>query len=192
MIVLAIESPVDRLGEHHFTFHMVQHEMFILIGAPLTLLGAPLTPVLLGMPRWARRRVVRPVAASRVGHAAYRGLTFPPFSVGLLVVLLSAWHLVPGWFDAALRNDLIHDMQHFSFLAGGFVFWWTVIDPMPLRSRLSYGQRMLYLPPMMATRVMPGALLTFADEPFYDSYAEVNRIIPLTPIEDQQLGGLLM
>jgi len=166
--------------------------MFLLIGAPLMLVGAPSTPLLLGLPRFARRRVVRPLAASRLAHAVYRGLTYPPFSIGQLVLLLFAWHLIPGWYDAALRNDAVHDLEHFSFLAGGFIFWWPVIDPAPLRSRLGYGQRMLYLPPMMATRIMLGAFLTFADRPFYDSYLDVNRLLPLTPLEDQQLGGLLM
>jgi putative membrane protein len=82
--VLAIESPIDRLGEHHFTFHMVQHEIFILLGALLLLLGAPLKPLLLGLPRWVRRNLVHPLARGSGLHSIYRWLTWAPASTLLL------------------------------------------------------------------------------------------------------------
>lgn len=191
--VLAIESPIDRLGEHHFTFHMVQHEIFILLGAPLLLLGAPLTPLLLGMPRWARRNLVHPLARSTGLHSFYRWLTWPPASTLLLAAPFVAWHLMPGWFDAALRSDPVHDVQHLTFVTTALIFWLPVIDSKPLRSRLSDFQRLAYQLPMIATRIGLGLILALASEPFYEAYAEAEPVFDsLTGMFDQVNGVAVM
>jgi putative membrane protein len=191
-LVLALQSPIDPLGEHHFSIHVVQHELFVLFGAPLLLLGAPTTPLLLGLPRSIRRDVVRPIAGSAGGHRLYRVLTFPPVSIGVLVAMLWGWHFTPGAFDAALSNDFVHDLMHLSFVSAAFLFWWPVIDPLPLHSRLGYGARIAYLMPMILARIVTGAAITFADEPIYQTYLEVEPVMPIEPIGDQQLGALLM
>lgn len=192
ILVLALQSPIDPLGEHHFSFHVLQHELFILAGVPLLLLGAPTTPLLLGIPRSIRRDVIRPIAGGSVGRRLYRVLTFPPVGIGFLVSMLWGWHFIPGAFDAALRNDLVHDAMHLSFVVAAFVFWWPVIDPLPLHSRLGYGGRIAYLLPMIIARIVTGAAITFAGEPLYQAYVEAERVVPLDPMGDQQLGALLM
>jgi len=191
VVLAALQSPIDRLGEHHFTFHMLQHELITAVGVPFVLLGAPTTPVLLGLPAGLRQDVIRPLAGSTVLHRVFGFLTHPVVAVLHLLVATVFWHL-PGPFDAALRNDLVHDTQHLSFLLGGSLFWWNVIDPAPLRSRLTYPLRIVYLLPGMALRVALGAFLTFSSVPWYSTYLEVRPFIPLTPLEDQQLGGILM
>ena len=190
-VVLALQSPIDRLGEHHFTFHMFQHELLGAIGVPLVLLGAPTTPVLLGLPAILRRGVVRRVAGNVTPHLVFRFFTHPVVAVAHLLIATVFWHL-PGPFDAALRNAWMHDAQHLSFVIGASLFWWNVIDPAPLHSRLAYPARILYLLPMMVLRIVLGAFLTFSREPWYSAYLEVRPFIPLSPLEDQQLGGLLM
>ena len=192
VVLLAMESPVDRLGEHHFSFHMIQHELFVLVGVPLMLLGAPLVPVLRGLPRGLRKPLTRVFFRSRAFRFIGRAITFPPIAVIQLVLVLYLWHFAPGWFDTALRNDAIHDAQHASFLIAAVIFWWNVIDPAPLHSRLGYGVRMLYIPPAMAARVLLSAILTFSTRPYYNAYAEATPIIPLDRLTDQQLGGLIM
>ena len=192
VMVLALESPIDPLGEHHFTFHVLQHEMLILFGTPLVLLGAPTTPILLGLPRWIRRDVVHPIAASRRAHWLYGVVTHPAVSIGALVGLLWSWHFIPGAFDAALRDDLVHQVMHVSFVVGALLFWWPLIDPLPLRSRLGYGLRVVYLLPMIIARIVTGAAITFVEDPLYTVYLEVEPIVALDPAGDQQLGALLM
>jgi len=192
MIVLALQSPIDRLGEHHFSIHVVQHEMIILFGVPLMLLGAPTTPLLLGLPRLIRHEVVRPIAGSVTGHRLYRILTVPAFGIGLLVAILWGWHFIPGAFDAALRHGLVHEAMHMAFVVGAMVFWWPLIDPLPLHSRLGYGARIAYLMPMIIARIVTGAAITFAGQPLYPTYLEVEAVIGLDPLGDQQLGALLM
>ena len=192
VLVLALESPIDRLGLHHLTFHMLQHELLLMVAAPLILLGAPTTPVLLGLPRRLRMDAVRPLARREAVRRLYRWLTHPLFAVLLLTTMLWAWHLAPGWYDAALRNELLHDIQHISYAAVGALFWWGVIDPAPLRSRMPYALRMGYLLVGGTPKHLLAALITFAGEPLYDAYAEVEPIVSLSLLDDQGIGGLIM
>lgn len=192
VLLLAIESPIDRLGEHHFSMHMIQHELVIMGAVPLILLGAPTTPMLRGMPRWLRLGVVRRLARRDEVRAAYRGVTHPAFAVAVLAAVFWLWHLGPGWYDAALEDDLLHDLQHVTFTLAGVLLWWNIIDPKPLRSRLDYIPRVLYIFAAGVPKHFLGALLTFAEEPLYDAYLAVDPILSLERLEDQQLGGLIM
>ena len=191
-LVLAVESPLDLLGERHFMFHMVQHELLLMMAAPLILLGAPTTPMLRGMPRWLRLGVVRPLAGRRAVRRLYRLVTHPLLAVGLLTMMLWAWHLAPGWYDAALRHDIVHDLQHGSYAVAGVLFWWNVIDPAPLRARMAYPLRMAYLLIGGTPKHFLAALITFSSEPLYGAYAEVEPIVALGLLEDQAIGGLIM
>jgi putative membrane protein len=192
VLLLSIESPIDRLGEHHFSMHMIQHELVIMGAVPLILLGAPTTPMLRGMPRWLRLGVVRPLAKRREVRAGYRGLTHPAVAVAVLAAVFWLWHLAPGWYDTALEDDLVHDLQHLSFSFAGVLLWWNIIDPKPLRARLGYIPRVLFVFAAGVPKHFLGAILTFAEEPLYDAYLAVDPILSLDRLEDQQLGGLIM
>lgn len=192
VLALAVESPLDRLGEHHFSMHMVQHNIVMMIVPPLILLGAPTTPVLRGMPGWLRRGVVRPLAGNPLVRRGCRALTFPIIPMVLFTVSQWAWHLMPGWYDAALNNDALHNLQHASFLAVAMLFWWNIIDPRPLHSRIPLPARVLYFYGAMVPKHILAAFITFADAPFYPTYERVTRFLPGTPLEDQQMAGLLM
>ena len=191
-IVLASESPLDYLGERHFTFHMLQHEALMMLAIPMVLLGAPTTPVLLGMPRWARRNVVQPLMRSTTARFAYRTLTHPLVAGAIINVVLWSWHLAPGWYDQALRDPLTHDVQHFSFAASATLMWWSVIDPRPLLGRMGYPLRMLYLLAVSTPKHFLAALITFAGAPLYDVYATVEPVFDLSPERDQTIAGTIM
>ncbi|MDA1061434.1 MAG: cytochrome c oxidase assembly protein [Chloroflexi bacterium] len=192
ILVLAIESPLDALAEHHFTVHMIQHELLMMFVAPLILLGAPTTPVLRGMPRGLRRRLVRPLASNTAVYGVYRFVTHPLVGLAAFTAILWAWHVGPGWYDAAIEHELLHKLQHISFTLGAVLLWWNVIDPKPLRSRMSYVTRMGFLVVASTPKSFLGALIVFANEPLYDFYSGVEPILALTPLEDQELGGTLM
>jgi len=192
ILVAAIESPLDALAEHHFSIHMIQHELLMMFVAPLILIGAPTTPVLRGLPRALRRRLVRPLASSATVYAVYRLVTHPLVTLVVFTAILWAWHLAPGWYDAAVEHDALHQLQHLSFTFGAVLLWWNVIDPKPLRSRMGYVTRMGFLVVASTPKSFLGALIVFAEQPLYDFYAEVEPILALTPIEDQELGGMLM
>ena len=193
LLALAQESPLDRLAAHHLTFHMVQHEIVMMIAVPAILLGAPATPLLRGMPQWLRQGVVRRVAASRLGSSAYRGLTNPGAAAVVFIGTVWAWHLVPGWYDAAFQQPSLHVFQHASFAFAATLFWWNVIEAAPHRPRLEAMPRVLYLLVVGALKDGAAAFIVFASLPLYQEYGHIARIVTAwTPLRDQQIGGLVM
>jgi len=195
LIILALlfESPLDRLGEHHFSMHMVQHNLVMMLVPPLIYLGAPTTPILKGLPRGFRRSVVAPVLRSPVARAVWNFLTMPIVAIALFAASQWFWHLWPGVYDLALRNDLVHDLQHISFFAVAMIFWWNVIDPKPRRSRIrSMGFRIVYFYGGMVPKHILAAFITFADRVFYPTYETRELFLPLDPLDDQRLAGVLM
>ncbi|MSQ36336.1 MAG: cytochrome c oxidase assembly protein [Dehalococcoidia bacterium] len=191
-LVLALVSPLDRLAEHHFSMHMVQHLLLIAVGTPLLLLGAPTTPVLRGLPRWARRLAARPLAPHGRASVVWRTLTQPLVALVLANAALIAWHLVPGWYDAAVRDDGIHALEHATFTGAALLFWWNVIDPRPLHAPLGYLARMGYVLVAGTAQSVIAALITLADYTLYPVYEDVRLILPIEPRADQELGGLIM
>ncbi|MEE8337491.1 MAG: cytochrome c oxidase assembly protein [Dehalococcoidia bacterium] len=192
VLLLALESPIDYLGEHHFAFHMVQHELIVMLAVPLILLGAPTTPSLLGLPRVLRMGVVRRLLGARAVRGLYRFATRPLVAGGLLIVTLYLWHLAPGWYDAALESELLHGVEHLSYIALGVLFWWVVIDPKPLRSRLGYPLRMVYLLVASTPKHFLGALIAFAGDPLYEAYRTAEPVFALSIGDDQAIAGLIM
>jgi putative membrane protein len=192
LLILSLQSPIDALGMHHFTFHMLQHEIMMMIAIPMILLGAPTTPTLRGLPPIARQHVIRPMMKSPLARGLYRLITHPVVAIGVFVFVLWAWHYVPGWYDAVLEGGAIHDLQHLTMAGAAALFWWNVIDPRPLRSRVPLPARILYIFAAGIPKMAIAAFITFADEVIYPTYLEVWPIVGLDPLEDQQLGGLIM
>ena len=189
---LSVASPLHALAERHFSMHMVQHMLIIMAGVPLTLLGAPTTPVLRGMPRWLRHGLVRPLSGDPAVRAAFRGLLHPMTALVLFSVVLWGWHLAPGWYDAATADETLHAVQHFSFTLTSTLFWWNVISPAPLHASMSYLLRMVYLVVQGTVQSILAAFITMNPEPLYDYYVRVDKVFPISVLNDQQLGGLIM
>ena len=191
LLVLTLESPLDAAAEHHLTFHMIQHELLVLIAPPLILIGAPTTPLLRGLPRVLRLSVVRPLARCNAVRIGWRSFTHPVFAWGFFTGTLWLWHLAPGWYEAALTDRWIHELQHFSFATAALLVWWNLIDPAPLSARLGYLPRILFLIAISIPKHLLGAFLTFASEPFYKTY-EGRQLLDMSLATDQQIAGLLM
>lgn len=99
------------------------------------------------------------------------------------------WH-IPSLFQATLRSDLVHTFQHICFLGSALLFWWALIyGP---HGAMGYGAAVLYLFTTSVHSGLLGALLTFASSVWYPAYAGLTASWGLTPLEDQQLGGLIM
>ena len=184
----AMASPLHPLGEALFSAHMVQHELLMVVAAPLLVLGRPLVPFVWALPvRW-RRTAGRWAKAVPV-RRTWRTLS-APFAAWLLhAAALWLWHL-PGPYQAALAGGTVHALQHAGFLGTGLLFWWALVHGR--EGRMGYGASVFYL---FATAMHSGglgALLTFAPQPWYSAYADAAAAWGLTPLEDQQLAGLVM
>jgi putative membrane protein len=113
-----------------------------------------------------------------------------PAAVWLLhAVALWAWH-VPALFNAALASDPIHALQHLSFFGTAVLFWWGLVQDR--YDRMQYGAAVLYVFTTAVHSGVLGALLTLSPWPWYPAYATTTAAFGLTPLEDQQLGGLIM
>lgn len=185
-LVAALCSPLDWLGTQLFSAHMVQHEVLMLVAAPLLVIGRPL-----GAWTWAFAPRHRHLLG-RATHwswlvAAWSALTRPVAAWSLHALALWAWH-IPAFFDAALHSEGLHVLQHASFLGTALLFWWAVLGSAG-RSR---GFAMVYLFTTMMHTAALGALLTFAPTAWYPAYAASAAAFGLEAVEDQQLGGLVM
>ncbi|MEE9286058.1 MAG: cytochrome c oxidase assembly protein [Dehalococcoidia bacterium] len=189
VVFVALSSPLDALADDLFVMHMVQHLLLLMLAPPLILVGAPTTPVLLGLPRAARQHVVKPLMQSQAVRAAYRLITAPPVAFGLFVAAAWSWHFAPGAYDAALGNGALHIVQHMTFFGVGMLYWWTIIDPRPLRSRLAYPTRMGFIIATELQNVGLGAALTLQKSLLYTTYAAGPGLWGLSPLDDQQAGG---
>lgn len=185
-LVVALVSPLHALGEALFSAHMAQHELLMTIAAPLLVLGRPVVPALFALPAGARRGASgwtqRPWF-----RAVWGRLTRPGIAWLLHAIAIWGWH-APGLYDATLRSDFVHTLQHLSFLGTALLFWWTVLHP----SWSGRGMAMLSLFTTMLHTGALGAILTVSATPWYPAYATTTRAWGLTPLEDQQLGGLIM
>lgn len=180
VLFIALASPLDRLGEERlFTAHMVQHLLLADLAPILLLLGLSRT-----MLRPAVRRL-RPVE-ERLGPLAH-----PAVALAAYVGLMWLWH-VPAMYDLALEHAWAHVLEHASFFTAGIAFWWYLIEPVPPRHRLRGPWSLAYL---SAAKLLMGALgvvLAFSPEVSYDAYADVPRTWGLSPLEDLNVGGVVM
>jgi putative membrane protein len=157
----------------------------------LILLGAPLTPILRGLPPWALKGIVRPTVRHPFARAVYDKLTNPVISVSIFMGVLYLWQ-IPGGFNLALRNEFIHAFMHVTMMSSGFIFYWAVIDPKPHRSRVHYGIRVLYLGLIVLPNTLLGAVITFSKTIIYSGYENAYQPFDMSVLTDQQIGGLVL
>ena len=147
-------------------------------------------PLLRGLPGSWRRAFVA-LAGRRWLRRAVRWLTQP--IVGLLAgsLLLWAWHL-PALYQLALREPAVHPVEHASFIAGGLLFWYPVVQPWPSRSRWPGAAMIPYLLVADVQNTLLAALLTFSDRVLYPFYLFQGRVTEAAVLQDQVLAGVIM
>jgi putative membrane protein len=179
-LLAALVSPIDGLGEDYlFSAHMVQH---VLLGdiAPLLLL--------LSLSRVLMRPATRRLAAV---ERALGPLASPLTGLFLWLSLMYLWH-VPVLYDAAAEHAAVHLLEHASFLAAGLALWWPLVQPLPMRRPLTGMQPVVYIGAAKVGLAALGLLLAWSSNAFYPYYEETPRIWGLSPVEDQNVGGVIM
>jgi putative membrane protein len=186
-IAVALSPPMDELSDTWLVAHMIQHELLMVIAAPLIAVSGPLIATLWAVPAGLRRRALdrlrrRPVTVVWVFLTA-------PASVFLLhAIALWGWHL-PALYDYALEHEAAHVVEHACFFGSAALFWWGIAHGR--YGRRGYGAAVIYV---FATAIhggLLGALLTFSPRVWYAPYLR-SHPSGITPLEDQQLAGLLM
>jgi len=190
LVALALLSPIDTLADYSFTFHMLQHDLLMLVAVPLILLGAPFVPVVRGLPPGLRRRLFVPLARNGLVRHGVLFMTRPLVGLVLFVFTVVAWH-VPGLYDAALHNEWVHYGEHLSFIVTALCFWWHIVTPYPFPSRLHTFLRMLMLVASAIVNEALCAMIVFAPTVLY-GYGALQGFWGFTMLEDQNLGALIM
>ncbi len=189
-LLIAFVSPLDALSDVLFSAHMTQHLILIMIAAPLLILSDLPLAVVWALPRrWAQslgHGLNRAAPLSRLWHL----LTSPVSAWLLFAIPFWAWH-ASVLYEAALRNETVHSLEHLGFLLTSMLFWW-VLFRRTTADHIHYGMAVAYLFTTMLQSTILGALMTFTSLPWYPYYARLTAAWGITPLADQQLAGLIM
>ncbi len=179
-LLAALVSPIDGLGSDYlFSAHMLQH---VLLGdiAPLLLLLS-LSRVIM---RPATRRLARV-------ERALGPLASPWIAIAIWLGVMYLWH-VPALYDAAAEHPLLHALEHLSFFAAGVALWWPLVQPVPMRNALTGLQPLAYIALAKGGLAALGLFLAWSSTAHYPWYEDTPRIWGLTPVEDQNVAGVIM
>jgi putative membrane protein len=184
-LVAAVMPPLDAAAIARFSAHMMQHELMMLVGAPLIMAGRPLSTCLWALPMSWRRVVALPFQHRGVARAM-RIATAPLLAWALHGIVIWVWHL-PTLYDLAVVSEPVHALQHAMFVATSMLFWWGLLCGR--YGRAGYGAAVFYVFTTAIHTGILGALLTFAGAPFYSVYA---NLLGPDALADQEAAGLIM
>jgi putative membrane protein len=187
-LVTAVLPPMDALATEWFSAHMAQHELMMLVGAPLIIAGRPFPVWLWGLGDAWRPRAGAIFQSRHVG-GAWRLLTAPLVAWALHGLAVWGWHL-PAAYELAVRHEAVHAVQHAMFIGTSALFWWGLLYGR--YGRAGYGAAVLYVFTTAVHTGLLGAMLTFAGTPLYEVYADAATARGGDALADQQLAGLLM
>lgn len=196
VIGFALMSPLDVLVQQLFFMHMIQHLLLIMIAPVFLLLPNPMPFILWGLPPRARLAAGSALNSvinkeSPVGRVL-RKVTAPVTVWFIMIAFIVGWH-DPNMYNAALRSEFVHDLEHITMFVAGMLFWWTVTGAGPrLHKNMSRPAKVAFvlaaIPPNMAL----GAALAFAQEPIYSFYNDMPRLWGMSVLDDQRLSGVIM
>ncbi len=178
-LAIALNPPLDDWSDHYLvSAHMFQHLLLMFLVAPL---------LLAGMPGWLVARALR----SRWLERPMYVLTRPVVAIGVANAVIVVWHL-PFAYDAAVRHEPVHIVQHLMFIGAAIIAWWPVLGSMPSWPKLAPPLQALYLFGMSIPGGIVGAFITLAQPGLYTAYVGAPRIWGISLDTDQQVAGLMM
>jgi len=181
MLVLfaSLNGPIHDLSDDYlFSAHMVQHLLLTLAVPPLLLAGTP---------GW----MLRPVLSRRRIATIARFFTRATIAFVVFNLTLALWHL-PPFYNAAMAHHNLHIVEHLTFIAAAVLMWWPLLSQLPEFPRLAYPGQMLYSFLISIPMSIVAVYIAMADRVLYPAYSAAPRVLPLSPLEDQLLGALIM
>jgi putative membrane protein len=186
--IAALLPQMDRAAAELFSLHMAQHELLMLVVAPLMIAGRPILPWLWALPARLRTGAGAAIASTTMS-AAWALLTMPLVAWTLHGVAIWIWHL-PALYQAALQDDGMDAVQHAMFVGTAVLFWWGLVYGR--YGRVAYGAAVLYVFATLVHTGLLGAMFTLSEHSFYPLYVERAAAAGIDPVADQQLAGLYM
>jgi len=186
--LFALVSPLDQLSDGLFAAHMSQHELLMVVAAPLLVLGRPFTVCIWTLPSKRRGAVVgyfrRPAA-----RAAWQFVSAPLLALVLHGAVRWLWHL-PSLFEAAMRNEAIHAVQHLSFFCSAALLWWAMVHGR--YGRAGYALSVLFVFATALHTSILGVLISVAPRVIYHVYQGRTEAYGWHALDDQALAGIIM
>jgi putative membrane protein len=190
VLVLVLMSPLDTLSEALFSVHMLQHLILMLVAAPLLVVSDFQLALLWALPRGRAQALGSGFNQSRPVSGAWRVVNSPVFVWIVFTAAMWLWH-ASSFYQAALRNEWVHVLEHLTILITAMLFWWILFKHTQ-PDHIHYAVTIPFLFLTVLQSGILGALMTFTDRPWYSYYmASVTRW-GLTPLQDQQFAGLIM
>lgn len=178
-IFIALGPPISDWSDHYLlTAHMVQHLLLVLLGAPL---------VLAGTPAWMLEPLTKNPVTNTIGY----WLTRPLVAFFVANFIFVVWHM-PALYEAALRSEPVHILEHMTLLGSAFLVWWPINGPLPQWPPLPLGLHILYFAAMTIPGSIVGAFITLSLPGMYAPYDTARRIFGIDLATDQQIAGLVM
>lgn len=197
-------APIDLLSHIMLSAHMVQMVILYLV-----------IPILLirGLPYWLIEKTIE----HHLIRPMFRFFTQPLIALALFNVLFAMYH-VPAIFDFAKSSKIAHASIVTLLFVLAIFMWWPIVTPLKKYNRLNPLLKMAYLVASILIISIACAMIIFAKDPLYDAYSASGAWIqsmslcvpidvlngisgqltgaelfsPLSTLEDQQLGGILM
>jgi cytochrome c oxidase assembly factor CtaG len=175
--IAAALTSLGSASQQLLYFHMVEHLLLGDVAALLIVLGltGPLLAPVLRIRFFDRLRV----------------LTHPLIAFPLWTIDLYVWHL-PVLYEAALRHEGIHALQHMLFLACGINMWMCLFGPLPTPSWFGNFAKLIYIVAVRLAGTILGNIFLWSGTVFYPYYAHGDAVHSISPLADQNLAGAIM
>ena len=190
-LFLALQSPVDAMGERLFLAHQIQHLLLRMVGPMLIVLSYPEAILIVGLPRRVRKQVLAPLLANRGLSTVFSTLTRPWAAFWLFVLSLYVWQ-IPPIHNAALLNPVIHYVMHITMLVAGFLFFAMIFSRRDTKAGQGHGLRVFLLFATVVSNILLGALTTLKDVALYTAYDIEGRLFGIAPLIDETGGGYVI
>lgn len=179
---VVLEQPFDGWADSWLSVHMAQHVVLMTVVPPLVVLGRPWPRLWLPFPLSTRRAVGGTLSRSPAFRRGAGFLKHPAVALAVTSAMVAVWH-VPQLYDAAVRSEWIHVLEHLCFVVPALVFWGALLDAPPVRARVDDLQRAIWFAVAMIPSWILAMMFAFATAPVYAAYPSMT---------DQQLAAGVM
>ena len=189
---VVLQTQFEYYAQHSFFMHRLQHLVLHHVAPFLIAVSAPAAIIGAGLPESIRRHVVAPMRRNRTLRWLYAAVQEPMVAGAIFVGLIYFW-LIPSVHFYAMLNVPLYNAMNWGMAIEGLLFWWMIFN---LRASGAsdmrhYGYRLLVLFLIMFPQIALGAYIALSDHDLFGIYAACGRILPITPLMDQAIGGLL-
>ena len=179
VLFLALVWPVHYISEYYlFSAHMLQHIMISYIAPPLLLLGL-------------NHKITDLLFKFKLSKYIFNFIFNPVFCFVLFNIVFGLWH-IPNVYNLSVSFDKFHALEHTMFIISAIFMWWPLVTPSLIKPSLHYSLKLIYLFLLSIAQIIVFGIITYAPENIYEHYQNSTYIFGLSPLEDQQLGGVIM